>query len=91
MHSWKGQRLKQYWRHLKKKSNLIYLDMPLFDLSILNVLSKVVADCPKGGMHLYAEIASEAYGSFICRAFLFTEGKKRFSFFTTQATLFHDI
>lgn len=51
--------------------------MPLFDLSILNVLSKVVADGPKSGMHLYAEIASESNGSFIRRAFLFTEGGKK--------------
>lgn len=62
--------------------------MPLFDLSILDVLSKVVADGPKSGMHLYAEIASESYGSFICRAFLFTEGKKVYLLYYSNYTCF---
>lgn len=65
----------------ENKSNSIYLDMSLFDLSILNVLPKVVADGSESGMHLYAEITSESYGSFIYRAFLFTGEKMLLLFY----------
>lgn len=47
--------------------------MSLFDLSILYMLPKVVADGSKGGVHFDAEVTPESYGSFIYRAFLFTE------------------
>ena len=53
------------------KSNSIYLDMSLFDLSILDVLPQVVADGSEGGVHLYTEVTPESYGSFIFSAFLF--------------------
>lgn len=51
--------------------------MAFLDLSILNVLPEVVADGSEGGMHLYAEITSESYGSFILGTFLFTGGKTK--------------
>ena len=51
--------------------------MPLFDLSILDVLPKVVADGSEGGVHLYAEVTPESYGSFVVRVFLFTEKKRQ--------------
>lgn len=58
---------------LKNKSYSIYLDVSLFDLSILDMLPKVVADGSEGGMHLSAEVTPESYGSFIYRAFLLTD------------------
>lgn len=47
--------------------------MSLFDLSILNMFPKVVADGSEGWVHLYAEVTPESYRCFIYRAFLFTE------------------
>lgn len=62
--------------------------MSFLDLSILDVLPKVVADGSDGGVHLYAEVTPESYRSFIYKAFLFTEkeGQKgtRFSYLTTR-------
>ena len=49
--------------------------MSLFDLSILDVLPKVVADGSEGGVHLYAEVTPESYGGFIYRTFLFRKEK----------------
>lgn len=57
------------------KNKHIYLDMTFFDLSVLNMLPKMVADGSEGWMHLYAEITSESYGCFIDWAFLFTVGE----------------
>lgn len=59
----------------EKKSNSVYLDMSLFDLSILDMLPKVVTDGSEGGVHLYTEVTPESYGSFIYRAFLLTKIK----------------
>lgn len=47
--------------------------MSFFDLSILDMLPKVVADGSEGGVHLYTEVAPESYWSFIYRAILFTK------------------
>lgn len=58
------------------KYNSIYLDVTFLDLSILDVLPEVVADGSEGGMHFYAEIASESNGSFIQGAFLFIHWEK---------------
>lgn len=49
--------------------------MSLFDLSILDVLPQVVADGSECGVHLYAEVTPESYGSFIYRAFLLRKDK----------------
>lgn len=53
--------------------------MPLFDLTILDVLPKVVADGSEGWVYLYTEVTPESDGSFIYRTLLCTE-KERFSF-----------
>lgn len=45
--------------------------MTILDLSILDVLSEVVADGSEGWMHFYAEITPESNGSFVDRTFLF--------------------
>lgn len=62
--------------------------MSFLDLSILDMLPKVVADGPDGGVHLYAEVTPESYRSFIYKAFLYMEreGEKgsRFSYLTTS-------
>lgn len=63
-------------KKFKTKFSFIYLDMSLFDLPILDVLPKVVADGSEGGVHLDAEVTPESYGSFIYRAFLFRDKKK---------------
>lgn len=51
--------------------NIIYLDVSLFGLSVLNVFPKVIADGSEGGVHFYTEVTPESNGSFIHRAFLF--------------------
>lgn len=47
--------------------------MSLFDLSILDMLPKVVADGSEGGVHLHTEVTSESYRGFIHRVLLLRE------------------
>lgn len=51
-------------------NNYTYLDVTLFDLSVLDMLPQVIADGSDGRVHLNAKVTTEAYRSFVCRVFL---------------------
>lgn len=59
------------------KSDSIHLNVSFFDLPVLNMLPQVVADGSEGGVDLYAEVTPVSNGSFVCRAFLITEGERQ--------------